>query len=131
MPTFDTVLNNHVWGDSFRVERTITLVPSGSQLTKAWFTVREGHIGAAVDDTDALFQLEITVDSTDAGQITDTGAGDASAALRFDITAAQSRLCPMTRPCHFSIKVLTNSGHTYTPETGVIFGKMAISRRSS
>ncbi|MBC7798817.1 MAG: HAMP domain-containing protein [Pyrinomonadaceae bacterium] len=63
--------------------------------------------------------------------ITDNGSGDNIAALLFDITAVQSRLCPMNRPCHFSIKVLTNSGHTYTPETGVIFGKMAVARRSS
>lgn len=131
MPTFDTVLNNHVWGDSFRVERDITLVPSGSKLTKAWFTARDGHVGESPDDTDALFQIEITPDSQDWGQITDDGEGDAAASLRFDITAAQSALCPMTRACHFSIKVLTNSGHTYTPETGVIFGKMAIARRTS
>ncbi|KKM65979.1 hypothetical protein LCGC14_1485870, partial [marine sediment metagenome] len=48
MPTFNGEIKDFVAGDDLQITRTITNVPSGAVLTKAWLTIKFRQ-----DDADA------------------------------------------------------------------------------
>ena len=115
MPDYSATITNFVAGDDLTVTRTITGVPAGDTLAKAWLTVkrRQRDLDAA-----AIFQKEITpVDVPGTGEITDTG-GDGTGAVRFDLADEDTLLLEPLRGYYYDIQVLTANGFIYTPETG-------------
>lgn len=124
MPNFNGKISGFVVGDDLEVYRTITNVPTGETVIKAWFTVKINQ-----DDTDAaaLFQKVITdvIDFTQ-GEIADAGALG-TAILRFFLTADDTAtLGNPTRAIDsffYDIQVKTVSDRIYTPETGKITPK--------
>lgn len=108
-------------GDDFDIIRTITLIPSGDSIAKAWLTVKRHE---ADTDAAALFQLAITTASTASGQITDTGAGDLIGAVTFKISPTNSRLVGST-PRHYDIQIKSANGKIFTAESGDIAAGVA------
>lgn len=137
MTNFKGQLTEHAWGDSLRVTRTISNIPGGDRLLKAWFVARLQPVtlSTPVDDsdvaTDGGFIIEVTESPTAAGQIVDNGASDNVGSLYFDISPAQSRLQPVSSHLYYGIKVLTFGGFPYTPELGILRGKPNFVRRIS
>lgn len=129
MPTFIGEIKDFVAGDDLQITRTITNVPSGAALTKAWFTVKskQGDL-----DVDAIIQKEITTaDVSGTGQITDDGSGDQSAAVRFDLVQADTLKLEGRAIYLYDIQVLTDGGAVYTPETGRITAKLGVTTDTS
>jgi hypothetical protein len=115
MPTLDDRIDNVVSGDDLEITRTITLVPSGTTITDAWFTLKEHPDDA---DSEAIINKQITpTDSPGTGQITDTGA-DGTGAVRFDLSDTDTALPEIGRDYYFDIQVKTAAGSIYTPNAG-------------
>ena len=124
MPDFNGTIENFVSGDDLQITRTITNVPSGGLLTKVWFTVK---LLWSDTDTDAVIQKEITTSNVaGTGQITDDGAGDQSAAVRFDLTDTDTAKLQKGLTFLYDIQVLTDGGAIYTPEIGTITAKQGV-----
>jgi hypothetical protein len=104
-------------GDAFEIERTLTGIPTGQSITKAWLTIKAEQSDA---DDDAIVQKIITaVDSATDGQITDDGAGDGSAVVLFRLRPADTALLA-GRGYFFDIQVLLSTGDPNTPIKGSI-----------
>jgi hypothetical protein len=121
MPTFNDKITNFVAGDDLEITRTISGVPAGSALTRAWLTIKGRPTDA---DADAVLQKVITVaDVPGTGQITDDGGTTGVAAVRFDLTAADTdRLTPV-QIYYFDLQVETDAGKIYTPDMGTIVAR--------
>lgn len=110
---------NIVQGDNVDITRTIDTLPAS--ITKAWFTVRNSQYKSATSDTDVIFQKAITsVNVPGTGVITDDGTGDGVAAVRFELTNANTVLLVNENTYYYDIQVLTSTGKIYTPEIGLI-----------
>lgn len=103
-------------GDDYDVIRTVTVIPSGDSIAKAWLTVKQNDTDL---DASALVLLAITTASTAEGQITDSGAGDLSGAITFRLAPAHTRLIGTTLR-KYDIQVKSTNGKVYTVETGNI-----------
>ncbi len=98
-------------GATLRIERTLTGIPAGEALTKAYLTVK-----ADPDAADpGVIQKTITVALTTSGQITDTGAGDTIAAVLFILSSADTSLLTEGSLYYWSIKTITAGGNYETP----------------
>jgi hypothetical protein len=117
MPNLLATIDGLVAGDDLDITRTITNVPAGDSLAKAWLTVKAN----AADADPGIFQLAITSVNSADGQITDTGTGDQIAALTFHITAARSALLTPGTAYLYDIQVKTTTGgKVFTPEVGTV-----------
>lgn len=86
MTAFNNSLKPIVRGDTRKVERTFTGLPTGITINKAWLTVKTNP-----GTTDpGLFQLEITTSATSSGQITDASTSDGQLGMYFVINGTQS-----------------------------------------
>ncbi len=129
MPNFNATIENFVSGDDLQITRTITNVPSGASLTKAWFTVK--FLWSATD-TNTVIQKEITTaDVPGTGQITDDGSGDQSAAVRFDLPSTDTLKLQKGLRYLYDIQVLTDGPAIYTPEIGTITALQGITADTS
>ena len=117
MTVFKAVIRKLVGGDDIEVKRTITSVPVGSTITKAWLTIK-----VAEGDADpGLLQKVITsVFVAGKGQITDDGAGDQTAVLFFEIVPADATPIGIGVIRVYDIQVKTSTGKIYTAEKGSI-----------
>lgn len=129
MATLDSTISNFVAGDDVKITRTITAVPAGDSLVKAWLTVKKSESHA---DADAIFQKAITTSySLGQGHITDNGAGDTSAAIFFELTAANTALLRGDVDYYFDIQVKTANGAINTPEKGTITFRAQVTQTTS
>lgn len=116
MASYDVLIDDLVCGDDYDFERTITLVPDDTELAKAWLTIKRRPV-----DTDANAVVQKTITTTEVsgqGQITDSGAGDETAYLFFQLTAAETARLEPRRLYAIDVQVLTASGKKYTPLVG-------------
>lgn len=127
MADLDSIIDDLVVGNAYALTRTITAVPSGDTLARAWWTVKRSEYDA---DADAIFQVEVTSTLAAAGQITDTGA-DNTGAVTLNATAAQTGKLIPKRIYAWDLQVLTTEGHVYTPESGSLIAHRRITRDSS
>ncbi len=115
MPTLDDRIDNVVSGDDLEITRTITLVPSGTTITDAWFTLKEHPDDL---DSEAIISKQITdTDVPGTGHITDTG-GDGTGAVRFDLSDTDTALPEIGRDYSWDIQVKMANGAVYTPDVG-------------
>lgn len=114
MPTIGTAITAVFEGQDYEIARTITSVPAGDTLAKAWLTMK-----TLITNADpGLFQKEITSSNVaGTGQITDTGA-DGTGAVRFDLEPADTALPTPGVAVVYDIKVLTTAGKIYYGEKG-------------
>src|SRR3954468_10819484 len=98
-----------VAGDDLDVRRSVTGVPSGQTLTKAWLTFKTNRF-----DTDghALLQKIITSTPTTSGQITDAGASG-TGTIVFQLTNVETLALPIDIDTPYDIKVLTSANKVY------------------
>ena len=86
MTAFNNSLKPIVRGDTRKVERTFTGLPTGITINKAWLTVKT----TPSTSDPGLFQLEITTSGTSSGQITDASTSDGQLGMYFVINGTQS-----------------------------------------
>lgn len=107
-----------VVGDDAEILCTITLVPVGQEITKAWFTLKRRKTDA---DVAALVQKAVTAtDVPGTGQITDTGLADQTAAVRFDIPAVNSTAIPSGRAWPWDVQIKLTGGKIVTIAHGTM-----------
>jgi hypothetical protein len=104
-----------VAGDDLDVRRTVTGVPAGQTLTKAWLTFKTNRFDT---DVNALLQKTITSAPTSSGQITDTG-GSGTGVILFQLTNVETLALPIGIDTPYEIKVLTSASKVYTAEQGL------------
>jgi hypothetical protein len=117
MPNLNDTITDFVAGDTVEVTRTITGIPAGQTIAKAWLMVKVKET-----DPDASAIISKTITTTDApgtGHITDTGA-DGTGAVRFDLTHDDTELLVRKRGYMFAIKIRTSTGNLYTPFKGTV-----------
>lgn len=115
MSVLTASISGIVAGDDLDVQRTVTNIPSGQTLTKAWLTFQPVAGGA---DPGTL-QKAITPSAVaGVGQITDTGASG-TGVLLFQLTGADTLVLPIGGAgIAYDIKVLTSANKIYTVEQG-------------
>lgn len=125
MPTYSGEINNFVVGDDLDIERTISNIPTGQTITKAWLTIKEIEAGST-----AVLSKEITSVATSSGVISDTGA-DTVGVVTFTLTAAETALFSAGNWLYYDIQVKTSGGKIYTPEKGRIKGEIQLTSATS
>lgn len=115
--TTTSSITGHSAGDDVDVSRTVTGVPDGVTIVKAWLMVKRSQADA---DAEAVISKTITAVAVDGtGQITDTGL-DGTGALLFQFRSADTTLLTAGKTYRYGIKVLLSSGLKDTLETGTI-----------
>ena len=127
MPNLNDKIEGFVIGSDLDVERTITSIPEGQTLTKAWLTVKAR---LSDEDEDALVQKIITPSATPEGQITDTGEEGGTGVVLFHLLPADTEALG-AGVHYFDIKVLTSAGKGGAPFLGVIRGEQGVTRATS
>jgi len=115
MTSFSSTITDFVAGDALDVNRTVTDIPTGRTLTKAWLTFKRNRYQS---DSDALLQKTITPSQTSSGQITDTGSSG-TGQVTFQLSSAETLALPIEVDTPYEIKVLTDANKPYTLEQGV------------
>lgn len=122
MPSFGVEIKDFTAGDDLEVQRTVTGVPTGQTVDKAWLTVK----AAAADADPGIFQKAITTtDVPGTGRITDAGSSG-TATLRFDLTAANTALLTAGTEYFYDVQVKTSGGKIYTVESGKMIARRSV-----
>jgi hypothetical protein len=115
MTELNASIGGIVAGDDLDITRTVTAVPAGQTLTKAWLTFQLTPGGT---DGSALLQKVIAPGAVAGqGQITDDGA-DGTGGLLFQLSGADTLGLPIEYGVPYDIKVKTSAGKIYTVEQG-------------
>lgn len=118
MPDLNAVITDVVRGDHLTITRTITALDPGDAINRAWLTLKEDE---DLSDAEAFLIKEITTaDVADQGQITDDGASDGIAAVRFEMPSVATAAAKKGKTYWYDIQVRAASGRIYTPEKGLI-----------
>jgi hypothetical protein len=127
VPNLQATLGNFAQGDNFSVPVTVTSVPAGDTLAKAWLTVK-----AKLSDADpGVFQKAITPAATPGqGQITDTGASG-TGIIRFDVQQADTLLLTPNVAYYYDIQVKTAAGLIGTIEEGTIMAAPQVTQATA
>jgi hypothetical protein len=123
MPTITGTITDLISGDFRPVPWTITNVPAGGAISKAWFTVKA--LGAETVADPGLFQKIITtVLDTSKGHITSDGAGTGVATGFFYLLESETILMtpgePYVYDMQFQITMTDLTLRLSTPEKGSI-----------
>lgn len=124
MTDFNGSISDLVAGDDVDVRRTVTEIPAGQALAKAWLTFNSAPGGP----DPGLLQKVITTALTADGQITDDGATDTAGELVFQLSAANTLALPIGCDTPYDIKVKTNTGKIFTLEQGKYSSKRRITQ---
>lgn len=116
MTAFNNSLKPIVRGDTRKIERTFTGLPTGETIDKAWLTVKTS---TSVNDP-GLFQVEITTTATASGQITDASTSDGQIAMNFIISGTNSALATGGAEYIYDIQVRTTTGTIHTLVMGTV-----------
>ena len=119
MPTFNGIITNFVVGDDLDIERTVDNIPSGQTVDNAWFTVRFYERSSAI-----ILQKQINTTLSDDGVIGSTVSG--SAVLTFTLSGGNTILFEPENNLHYDIQIATSADKIYTPEKGIVRGKIQI-----
>jgi len=115
-----------VAGDDWTIRRTVVAIPTGQSLVMAWFTVKNN---VNDEDTAAVLQKEIDLaDDPGVGQIEDSGAGDGTAVLRFDLTKDNTLLFKPYVKYEYDVQVKTSAGKYNTPDRGLLIANSQVTR---
>ena len=119
MPNLTETITNFVCGNDLEIRKTITGIPAGQTLTRAWFTVK---LKESDPDLSAYIQKIVTItDVVGTGHITDNGATDQIGEVRFDLLPTDTEDIH-TRNFFWDIKVKTSANKFYTPFKGTMKG---------
>jgi hypothetical protein len=116
-----------VAGDDLDVTRTVTNVPTGQTLSKAWLTLKS----KLTDADPGLLQKVIVPGAVGGqGQITDTGVSG-TGSLLFQLTGGNTLALPIGIDVKYDIKVLTSAGKIYTVEQGIYLSASRVTAATS
>ncbi len=100
----------------FNVERTVTGIPTGRTLARAWFTLK----ALPTDADPGVLQKVITPTAQPGiGQITDTGA-DTVGKLVFEFTGAQTGALTAGKRYYYDIQIELDNGTDSQFEDGIV-----------
>jgi hypothetical protein len=116
MTAFNNSLRPIVRGDTRKIERTFTGLPTGETIDKAWLTVKTTT--SASDP--GLFQVEITTTLSSGGQITDASSSDGQIGMYFIINGTQSGSATGGAEYIYDIQVKTSTDTIHTLVMGTI-----------
>lgn len=123
MTVTDGRIDDFVAGDDLEIERSISSIPDGVELSTAWFMVKRKFTD---DDTAALITKTITSSNTpDVGWIEDTGL-DGDGLIRFYITQDETAILTAFSEYQYSIKIKMDNDKVNTPERGVMIAEPAV-----
>ena len=108
-------ITNLVIGDSKRIKRTYTGLPTGSTVSTAYFTAKRRETQA---DAAAVVQKTITVTAGSSGQVTTADTTDGEIALYFDLTATETEGFTAGVSYAYDIEVVLSGGEKHTMEKG-------------
>jgi hypothetical protein len=127
MSTLNASIGGIVAGDDLDVRRTVTGIPAGQTLAKAWLTFQATPGGA----DPGLLQKVITTSAViGVGQITDDGA-DGTGEVLFQLTGADTLALPVECSTPYDIKVKTSAGKIYTAEQGKYLSARRVTQATS
>lgn len=128
MPKFDDLIDKFCVGDDIEVRRTITRIPTGQTVSKAWLTIKTD---IAHTDAEAVVQKEIDTNSVaGVGQIENTG-GAGTAVLRFELTKTDTKLLAPGKSYYHDVQLLTSAGKISTPFRGKTAAKSQVTLAES
>lgn len=124
-PVLSVVIDEYVGGDDLSVERTVTSIPVGRTITKAWLTIK-----AKPGDADpGIVSKIITVTPVvDVGQITDPGADGTGTVLFFLTPEDTQTTLTVGKSYAYDIQVKFDSGEISTLETSEPDGYIRFAR---
>ena len=109
-------------GDDFDVIRTVTGVPVGTAMVKAWLTIKRDPVET---DPGLLQKVVSTTPVLNVGQITNDGGSGGVGSLIFGLTKNDT-LTLGPGIFYYDIQVLTGTGKIYTYEWGQIALKQRV-----
>jgi hypothetical protein len=118
-------------GDDFGIDRVVSRVPAGVNVTKAWLTIKERVDDA---DADALLQITIAALGTNAGQITNVGYDTPQgrkADLTFELSKTDTLKLTPKKPYPYDIQLLFDNGKIGTSDIGAIIAKQGVTQATS
>lgn len=120
-------ISDFVSGDTVTLNRpTVTDIPAGRVLAKAWLTIKASETDA---DPGIIQKIITTALQLGVGQITDVGDGSGShpvgeGALAFVLSAADTALLSPLKLYYYDIQLQFDNGNLTTPEKGTMqFGQ--------
>lgn len=108
-------IKGKIAGDDLRAKVTITGIPAGQTIAKAWLTIKTKK-----SDTDvaAVVQKVITTG------FTHTGTDPVTCVMNLDLTAAETAQCKPLVSYEYDVQVKTSTGLIDTPLGGqIVFEK--------
>lgn len=129
MPNLKARIDDLVAGDDYDYTATVTGLPSGTTITKAYWTVKlnESDLDAA-----AIYQKTITTTLVATqGQITDNGATDRIGVCAFFAQAADTVLLTAGTEYFFDVQLILSTNRIYTPIKGRLVAVAQITRATS
>lgn len=115
-------IKGKVAGDDLRVHVTVTGIPAGQTVVKAWLTIKSKRSDA---DNQAIAQKILT-----AG-FSHTGTDPVTATWNFDLTAGDTAICKPQTTYEYDIQVKTSTGLLDTPITGQIVFEQGVTAATS
>lgn len=116
MTTRHQEIKGYAVGTDFDVERSVTSVPQGRTLGKAWLTVK--NLPTDADGVAVLQKLITPANVAGVGQIDDTGA-DGTGHLRFEFTGAQTAELTPGKRYYYDIQLELDNGEDSQYEDGI------------
>lgn len=104
-------IKGKVAGDDLRVHVTVTGIPAGQTITKAWLTIKAKKTDP---DNQAVVQKVIT------SGFTHTGTDPVTCVMNLDLTAAETANCQPQTIYEYDVQVKTSTGLIDTPIIGQI-----------
>lgn len=104
-------IKGKVAGDDLRVHATITGIPSGQTVVKAWLSIKAKK---NEPDNQAIVQKIIT------SGFTHTGTDPVTCVMNLDLTAAETANCKPQTTYEYDVQIKTSTGLIDTPIIGQI-----------
>lgn len=117
-----------VIGDTKRITRTYTDLPTGSTVATAYLTVKKRDTFA---DAAAVVQKSITTSATSSGQITDAVTTGGSIAMYFDLSKTETANFVAGIAYVYDVQVILSGGEVHTMEKGTMTWVRSITDASS
>jgi hypothetical protein len=121
-------ITNLVIGDTKRITRTYTDLPTGSTITTAYMTVKKRDTFA---DAAAVVQKSITATVSSAGQVTDATTTGGSIAMYFNMSKTETANFVAGIAYVYDIQVVLSGGEVHTMERGTMTWIRSITDASS
>lgn len=103
-------IKGKIAGDDLRVKVTVTGIPAGQTIAKAWLTLKTKK----ADADPGVVQKVITTG------FTHTGTDPVTCTMNWDLSAAETALCKPQVSYEYDVQVKTNTGLIDTPIGGQI-----------